>query len=82
MVAGAGESLRFELGPVEIEFAVTVRRDGGGSASVDFMVVTAEAKADLSSEVLHRVALTLYPKDRRTGRAAEISGRMDRIPSR
>jgi hypothetical protein len=44
MVAGAGESLRFELGPVEIEFAVTVRRDGGGSAAVNVMVVTAERR--------------------------------------
>jgi Trypsin-co-occurring domain 2 len=82
MAAGADEMLRFELGPVEIEFAVTVRRDGRGSAGVNFAVVTAGLEGGLSSDSVHRLKLTLNPKDVETGRSAEVAGWVDEIPPR
>jgi hypothetical protein len=39
MSAGAGEPLRFELGPVELEATVAVEKGGSGSAKVRFWVV-------------------------------------------
>jgi hypothetical protein len=78
-----GESLRFELGPVEMEFAVTVRKEGGGSAGVQLGVVSIGAKGGVSSDSAHRVKLVLTPKDLlRGGRAPEIGSRVDEIPDR
>jgi hypothetical protein len=81
MAAGAGEALRFELGPVEIEFAVTVCRDAGATAGVNFAVVSADVKGDASAERVHRLKLTLVPKDSATGRAPEVMGLIDHIPA-
>jgi hypothetical protein len=81
MAAGAGEALRFELGPVEIELAVTVSRDAGATAGVNFTVVSAGVKGDVSTERVHRLKLTLQPKDVSTGRAPEVSGLVGRIPA-
>ncbi|MER6132190.1 trypco2 family protein [Streptomyces sp. NPDC001815] len=53
--------VRFELGPVEIEAAVTVDRSRGAGGKVNFWVV--EANADMSSIATrtHRVTVTLQP---------------------
>src|SRR5262245_45590510 len=58
-----GERLRFELGPVEVSFAVTVGREGGPGAKVRFWVVEAGADAKISREAVQEIKLVLTPVD-------------------
>jgi hypothetical protein len=75
--AGAGEDLRFRLGPVEMEFLVEVTREGSGEAGVKFWVVNVGAKGSLARGTTHRLTLTLQPHDVRTGTDAEVSSQED-----
>ncbi|MDP5181590.1 hypothetical protein QOZ88_02985 [Blastococcus sp. BMG 814] len=61
MQQGERESLRFELGAIEIEFGVVVTRDASAEGGVRFGVVSFGAKGSHSQEVTHRLALTLTP---------------------
>jgi hypothetical protein len=57
------EVLRFELGPVEMEFLLEVKKDAGGDAGVRFGVISLGGKANMSSGSTHRLKLSLTPKD-------------------
>ena len=72
MSAGKSDDLRFGLGPVELEFLLEVKRDGGGEAGVRFGVVTVGVKGDMSKASTHRVKLVLQPQDRH-GRPVDIA---------
>jgi hypothetical protein len=81
--AGApGGTVRFEIGPIEMEFALTLTRAADGQAGVRFGVVTVGASGSLSSESVHRVKFVLTPKDKETGAALEIASQLDEIPER
>lgn len=54
---------RFEVGPVELEFSVEMRREGTGKAGIKAWVVSADAGASVSKASVHRVKLVLTPKD-------------------
>lgn len=71
MQEGRDEALRFELGPVEMEFLLEVQRETGGEAGVKFWVVNLGGKSSVTRGSTHRVTLTLAPKDA-AGRAALI----------
>jgi hypothetical protein len=73
MTAAEGESLRFEVGSVEMEFAMTVRREGGGSAGVQLGVVSISGESSISRDAIHRVTVRLAAKDLRSGRPPEIA---------
>jgi len=62
MSAGQDESLRFELGPVKMEFLLEVHRAGGGEVGVRFGVISVGAKGGVSSGSTHRVTLALTPR--------------------
>lgn len=78
---GAGDSLRFAVGTVKLEFAVQVRRDGSGKAGIRIGVFTAEAGGNVAKESMHRLEVELHPVDE-GGRAMEIEQNLDRIPER
>lgn len=78
---GADAEVRFELGPVELEFLVDVKRDGGADAGVRFGVVSFGAKGGVTSGSTHRLKLTLTPKDS-YGRAPHVAGEGARVPGR
>lgn len=59
---GAGQPVRFELGPVEIEATVAVSREAGGSGKVRFWVVEAGADGKYGQTATQRITLTLHPK--------------------
>ena len=63
MKTAAGEVLRFELGPVEMEFLLEVKKDAGGQGGVRFGVISLGGNASMSSGSTHRVKLSLTPKD-------------------
>jgi len=58
-----GERLRFELGPMELSFAVTVGRDVSPGAKIRFWVVEAGSDGKFSREAVQQVKLTLTPRD-------------------
>ncbi len=81
MTEGQGKPIRFELGPVEMEFLLEVRKDAGGEAGVRFWVISLGGKGSVSSGSTHRVKLSLTPKDA-SGASPEIADTevADRIP--
>jgi hypothetical protein len=81
--AGKDSDLRFGLGPVEMEFLLEIKREGGGdaqeegsAAGVRLGVITIGKTDSLAHGSTHRVKLSLQPQDRR-GRRAEISDTED-----
>ncbi|WP_030896210.1 trypco2 family protein [Streptomyces sp. NRRL S-474] len=56
---GAGEVIRFEAGPVEIEATVAVTREADPNAKVRFWVVDASTKGAYANAQTQRVKLTL-----------------------
>jgi len=64
---GADSEVRFQAGPVELEFAVDVRKDAAGGAGVKVWVISLDAKAGLATTNVHRMKLTLQPRSRRGG---------------
>ncbi len=59
---GEGKELRFELGPIELEFQVAVEsaRQAGGKARV--LVVDIGGDWQRTNSVTHRIKLTLQPR--------------------
>ncbi|KNE82401.1 MULTISPECIES: trypco2 family protein [Streptomyces] len=78
MADGEGRALRFEAGPVEVEAAVEVGREGGGSGRVRFWVVEAGAEGRLTRAATQRITVTLQPvrtdEDGRPAGPALIAG--------
>jgi len=75
MRAAEGESLQFELGPVEVELTIAVDKEAKPGAKVKFWVVEAGAEARIASTNTQKLKLRLDPKDRsRGGRPPIISG--------
>ncbi|WP_030230848.1 MULTISPECIES: trypco2 family protein [unclassified Streptomyces] len=58
---GAGEVIRFEAGPVEIEATAAVTREADPNAKVRFWVVDASTKGAYANAQTQRVKLTLTP---------------------
>lgn len=59
--AAEGESLRFELGPIELEMSVALERSAKGGAKVRFLVVESGAEAAVAATRTQRITLTLQP---------------------
>ncbi|MCZ2526796.1 trypco2 family protein [Streptomyces sp. HB2AG] len=70
---GAGEDLRFDVGDIELELSVEMRRDARARTGVKAWVVSGEAEAGAGRTRTHRVTVTLRPRDRRTGGGWEIA---------
>jgi hypothetical protein len=64
---GAGSPVQFEVGPIQMDFEVEIRREFGGKGAVKaWVVMSAEVGAKTSRETTHRVSFTLTPKDSAT----------------
>ncbi|WP_406258762.1 trypco2 family protein [Streptomyces nigra] len=64
---------RFEVGPVELEFSVEMRKEVKGKAELKAWVVSAGAEATVTKASVHRVKIVLTPKDTTTGRAYHVN---------
>jgi hypothetical protein len=64
MLEGAGDELRFRVGPVELEFLVEITREATGEGGVRFWVASLGAKGSTSNTASHRVKLVLSPVTR------------------
>ncbi|WP_330172588.1 hypothetical protein OG875_02685 [Streptomyces sp. NBC_01498] len=69
---GAGQDLRFDVGEIQMEFAVELRHDTRVKGGVRAWVVSADVDAGRGAAHTHKVAFTLKPKNARTGGDWEI----------
>jgi hypothetical protein len=58
---GAGEEVRFALGPVELELALALTKEAGVEGGVRFWVVSLGGKGTRTTASTHTVRLTLTP---------------------
>lgn len=79
MEEGEGNPLRFRTGPVELEFTVEVRKEAEGKAKILVLPWSAEARASVSADAVHRVKLTLQPVDL-AGSEALVEDQAERRP--
>ncbi|QFQ98221.1 hypothetical protein F9278_20710 [Streptomyces phaeolivaceus] len=65
--------IRFQVGPIELEFTVALTRDRSVKGGVKAWVVTADAEGKRSTAHTHRVTLNLTPISAATGESPEIN---------
>ncbi|MBP5892968.1 trypco2 family protein [Streptomyces scabiei] len=65
--------IRFQVGPIELEFTVALTRDRSVKGGVKAWVVTADAEGRRSTEHTHRITLSLTPVSASTGESPEIN---------
>ncbi|MFC4503522.1 MULTISPECIES: trypco2 family protein [Streptomyces] len=68
-----GSDIRFQVGPIELEFTVALTRDKTVKGGVKAWVVTADAEGKWSTATTHRVKLNLTPVSASTGESPEIN---------
>jgi hypothetical protein len=71
--ADGGDGLEFQVGPVELEFSVEMRREGKGKTGLKAWVVSAGAERSVSQASVHRLKFVLTPRDTRTGGAYHVA---------
>ncbi|MFF8275169.1 trypco2 family protein [Streptomyces lateritius] len=64
-----GRPVAFEVGDIEMEFTVELRKEVKGGGKVKAWVVEAGADASRSRGETHRVSFTLKPRNAQTGGA-------------
>ncbi|MGW2850275.1 trypco2 family protein [Streptomyces sp. NPDC001274] len=68
-----GSPLAFEVGDIQMEFTLELRKEIKGGGRVKAWVVDAGADASRATGRTHKVAFTLKPRTAATGGAWEIS---------
>jgi Trypsin-co-occurring domain 2 len=76
--AAKDASLRFELGPVELEATVVVGREGSGGGKVRFWVLELGGDAKASQSSTQRIKLTLQPRLAGSSEPPFVSGEAGR----
>ncbi|HEX6354939.1 trypco2 family protein [Actinophytocola sp.] len=79
MELGAGETVRFRTGPVEMEFAIDVKKDAEARAKIMVLPWSAEAKGAVASSRTSKVKIVLHPVDE-DGTDLSINARSDTRP--
>lgn len=82
MAGGEGERLRFDIGAVELEFAVEVQRDLQAKAGVQVWVVEIGGSGGRSRDSSQRLKVMLNPVDTATGRSLRVAGDLEEAPPR
>lgn len=78
MDEGAGEKVQFEVGPIELEFAVDVQKAAEVDAGVRVWVVSLGGKGSLKRDSANRIKVVLKPTVK--GHKAKISSDRDAAP--
>ncbi|GHE83382.1 trypco2 family protein [Streptomyces fumanus] len=68
----SGQDVAFEVGDIQLEFGVELRKEIKGGVKVKAWVIEAGADAGGSRTSTHRVAVTLKAIDPRTGKAWQV----------
>ena len=82
MASAEDERLRFNVGDVEVEFLVDVRRDRHAKGGIRVWVAEVGADGGKSRGWTNRLKVTLHPVDTVTGRAPRISDHLEESPPR
>ncbi|MEV6756729.1 trypco2 family protein [Streptomyces sp. NPDC051214] len=69
---GVGSDLIFELGDIQMEFTVELRRETRGGLKIRAWVLDAGVEGTSAKANTHKVAFTLKPKDVHTGRSWQV----------
>ena len=75
IVAGTGEALRFELGPVELELSVAIEAGASAEIKPRFVVVSLGANGSVARTSTQRIKLTLTPHEGPASTTPMIAGR-------
>ncbi|WP_406321204.1 trypco2 family protein [Streptomyces sp. NBC_00519] len=79
---GIGSPLRFELGDIQMEFTVELRREVRGKGGVKAWVANASAEGAFANTRIQKIAFTLKPKNVATNNGWEISNETEGDASR
>lgn len=79
MAEGVGHNVQFEVGPVELEFAVDIQKDAKADFGVRIWVVSLGASGGAGQGSTNRIRVVLNPKDER-GKQLKISSDRDPAP--
>ncbi|MFG1946134.1 trypco2 family protein [Nonomuraea sp. NPDC048826] len=82
MESAEGERLRFEVGPVELEFLVEVNREKSLDGKVKVWVVEGGASGSASRGSSHTVKVVLNPVDTATGKPPLVRDELSSRPGR
>ena len=82
MASAADDQLRFDVGDVELEFTVDVRRDRHARGGVRVWVADLGAAGGASRGSSNRLKVTLHPVDSATGRTPRVADHVDAVPPR
>lgn len=79
MAEGVGKNVQFEVGPVEMEFAVDIQKDATADFGVRVWVLSLGAKGGANKGSTNRIKVVLNPKDQH-GKQLKISSDRDPVP--
>jgi hypothetical protein len=82
MLSATDEQLRFDVGDVELEFTVDVRRDRQARAGVRVWVAELGGDMGVSRESASRIKLTLHPVDTASGLEPRVADHVEVLPPR
>ncbi|MDW6063165.1 trypco2 family protein [Streptomyces sp. FXJ1.4098] len=77
-----GSPLRFEMGEIQMEFSVELRREARGKGAVKAWVVNASTEGAIASTRIQKVYFTLKPKNVTTNAGWDISNETEGDASR
>jgi Trypsin-co-occurring domain 2 len=60
---GQDEEVRFQVGPVDLEFQVEISKEASGRAGIAFWLITVGGGSSRSSTTAHTVKINLQPVD-------------------
>ncbi|MER5580941.1 trypco2 family protein [Streptomyces asoensis] len=70
---GSGSPLRFELGDIQMEFSVELRRDVRGKGGVKAWIADVSVEGGAASTRVQKISFTLKPKNATTNSGWDIS---------
>jgi hypothetical protein len=76
---GQDEEVRFQVGPVDLEFQVEISKEASGQAGVAFWLITVGGGGRRSSTRAHTVKINLQPVDLQ-GSPVKVSQRVTSKP--
>ncbi len=82
MADGAGQDLKFDVGPIQLDLAIDVTGQAGGDLGVKVWVFSLSGNASAAVTHSHRISVTLQPVDQRSGQQQRISDREEAFPPR
>lgn len=69
---GDGQPIQFEVGPVALDFTVELKRDARAKTGVKAWVLSGDLEGGIAQNRVHKVSVTLTPKNVDTGTSLEI----------